>query len=383
MGADPDVKDLNGWKPIDLVKNEGIKERLKTAISLAPILSPSLARATLTNSAALEAPVLKGTMLKWTNYSSGYLPRYFVLEGGVFSYYHEITDYPLVCRGSISTLASTVTLPEASDHSRFDVTGSGNVKYSLKARSPTDAKNWVWALMESQRWMKDAKKSVNIGDSFEAICKNPAFETPRSSKKHSSLTEIFNALGNVEKSTNELFSDLNTVVSHIKIPFHATDAASPLHINTLPPSGADAFKSPEIANTSWDMHRLIYLLQVQMQVQQRAVQSAIELIQSQNSTHSPDLNHLPPLLSHSAVLVQSTASRIVEVHEAREAYWSKKLKKELETRKRWEEVVHRVVKSSPDEAGSIKSIGSRQTCMTSEEIYYDAIDAGSFGTFRI
>jgi hypothetical protein len=137
-GADPNVKDLKGRKPSELTKSDKIKEMLKHAKSQAPIISASLAQATSTSSTSSgnhanhlgsgltvkEAPVLKGILSKWTNYRDGYQPRYFVLEGGVLSYYHDIRDYPTSCRGSISTLSADAYFPDIShDPSRFDVTG--------------------------------------------------------------------------------------------------------------------------------------------------------------------------------------------------------------------------------------------------------------------
>lgn len=57
LGADPDVKDANGKKPLDLAKAENVKTRLKNAISMTPIISSSLAKgASSSNSGLFEAP---------------------------------------------------------------------------------------------------------------------------------------------------------------------------------------------------------------------------------------------------------------------------------------------------------------------------------------
>lgn len=72
--------------------------------------------------------------MKWTNYSSGYKSRFFVLESGVLSYYKAEEDYPLACRGSISLLIADIEVPDPNDKSRFDVVGKGSVRYSMKAR---------------------------------------------------------------------------------------------------------------------------------------------------------------------------------------------------------------------------------------------------------
>jgi hypothetical protein len=69
-GADPNVKDNKGKRPVDLVKAEKIKDLLKHAKSQAPILSASLAQATSSNHPShsgaqiREAPTVKGTLNK-------------------------------------------------------------------------------------------------------------------------------------------------------------------------------------------------------------------------------------------------------------------------------------------------------------------------------
>uniref|UniRef100_A0A8D0GLE3 PH domain-containing protein n=1 Tax=Sphenodon punctatus TaxID=8508 RepID=A0A8D0GLE3_SPHPU len=44
---------------------------------------------------------MEGALLKWTNYLSGWQPRYFVLEGGILSYYDSQDDVAKGSKGSI------------------------------------------------------------------------------------------------------------------------------------------------------------------------------------------------------------------------------------------------------------------------------------------
>ena len=48
-----------------------------------------------------EAPSLRGTLLKWTNYLQGWQDRYFVLGDGILTYYRSEGDAHCGCRGSI------------------------------------------------------------------------------------------------------------------------------------------------------------------------------------------------------------------------------------------------------------------------------------------
>jgi hypothetical protein len=70
FGADPNVKDNKGKRPVDLAKAEKIKDLLKHAKSQAPILSASLAQATSSHhpghggAQIKDAPTVKGTLNK-------------------------------------------------------------------------------------------------------------------------------------------------------------------------------------------------------------------------------------------------------------------------------------------------------------------------------
>jgi ankyrin repeat protein len=100
-GADPFRRDRKGKLPQDVTKDDrtrailkkspaaaearqGIQERtiVGTGGAPAPGLSPSDAAA-----GNKEAREMKGYLKKWTNYTSGWKLRWFVLEEGVLSYY--------------------------------------------------------------------------------------------------------------------------------------------------------------------------------------------------------------------------------------------------------------------------------------------------------
>ena len=57
-----------------------------------------------------EAPIMKGTLSKWTNYLHGWQERYFVLEEGVLSYFKSEFDTQFGCRGSINLPKTKVSV---------------------------------------------------------------------------------------------------------------------------------------------------------------------------------------------------------------------------------------------------------------------------------
>jgi ankyrin repeat protein len=112
-GADPFRRDRKGKLPQDVTKDDrtrailkkspaaaearqGIQEKTIVGSSgaIAPGLSPSEAAA-----GNKEAREMKGYLKKWTNYTSGWKLRWFVLEEGVLSYYKHQGTYWLRLNG--------------------------------------------------------------------------------------------------------------------------------------------------------------------------------------------------------------------------------------------------------------------------------------------
>ena len=59
---------------------------------------------------AKESREMKGYLKKWTNYTSGYKLRWFVLEDGVLSYYkHQGERAPTLLMGAGSSLLLQMT----------------------------------------------------------------------------------------------------------------------------------------------------------------------------------------------------------------------------------------------------------------------------------
>ncbi|KAH6586997.1 hypothetical protein BASA50_000046 [Batrachochytrium salamandrivorans] len=415
QGADPNVKDKKEKKPLDLCKKDKIKDRLKNAISQTPIQSLNLAQSSTfagmssAMRALHEAPVLKGALFKWTNYTTGYKSRYFVLENGSLSYYHTPDEYPNSCRGSISTMTANVTMPDSNDASRFDVMASGNVRYSIKARSPADAKKWVWYLMESKRFSIDMRNlpqgttpglgkpvsgendtmgSLELGlsgytddlwdrdkDPAEAVGDTVPLDDPLLSKVATAChiiknqnTEIVDTIAHSLHTKENTDAVASMSLGHTESDGEMRDASAAAFISTPPENQEDSLlqrhsilvKSDHLSrlsisgpSTGPNIHTLLYMLEMQLQTQKRVVDTVMcnlldsthqpPLTSSSDDTRAKTLTQLSELFKESVEHVQDTAKRIVELYSFRERMWSRRLRKEVESRKRWEEVVSRVV----------------------------------------
>lgn len=163
-GADPFRRDRKGKLPQDYTKDDrtrailkrspaaaaaqrGIQE--KTILAAAP--SGTAAEAAM---AAKDSREMKGYLKKWTNYTTGYKLRWFVLEDGVLSYYKHQDDIGSACRGAVNMRIATLYM-DPQDKQRFEIQGKSSVKYHLKANHQVEAKRWYWALNNAIQWAKD------------------------------------------------------------------------------------------------------------------------------------------------------------------------------------------------------------------------------------
>ena len=69
-----------------------------------------------------QTPLIEvaGLLCKWTNYLNGWQDRYFILKGGVLSYYRSASEVHLGCRGSVCLQRAHWT-PHVYDDCRLDV----------------------------------------------------------------------------------------------------------------------------------------------------------------------------------------------------------------------------------------------------------------------
>ena len=96
-GADPFRRDRRGKLPQDVTKDDRTKAILKKSPAAAEAQRGIQEKAVLGSGGPLQATEnapggkdsreMKGYLKKWTNYTSGYKLRWFVLEDGVMSYY--------------------------------------------------------------------------------------------------------------------------------------------------------------------------------------------------------------------------------------------------------------------------------------------------------
>jgi hypothetical protein len=165
-GADPFRRDKKGKLPQDVTKDDRTKAILRKSPAAAAaqrsiqektILGDGLQAPSESGPTSKESREMKGYLRKWTNYTSGYKLRWFVLEDGVLSYYKNQDDAGSACRGAINMRIAKLKM-DPKDKLLFEIHGKSSVKYNLKANHEVEQKRWFWALNNAIQWAKDEER---------------------------------------------------------------------------------------------------------------------------------------------------------------------------------------------------------------------------------
>jgi len=102
----------------------------------------------LDENGAVKCEYYAGNLSKWTNYLHGWQDRYIVLRDGTLSYYKSEHETAYGCRGAIS-LAGVNIRPHEFDECRFDVTVNDSVWY-MRAETEEKRDKWIQAILASR-----------------------------------------------------------------------------------------------------------------------------------------------------------------------------------------------------------------------------------------
>lgn len=233
-GADPFRRDRKGKLPQDVTKDERTRAILKKSPAAAAaqrniqektILGDSLQSGTIPNveggPGSKESREMKGYLKKWTNYTSGYKLRWFVLEDGVLSYYKHQDDAGSACRGAINMKIAKLQM-DPKDKLHFEIHGKSSVRYDLKANHQVEAKRWFWALNNAIQWTKDEAKE----------------EQKRAKSDNAARSEHSQRLAEAGKDTLAPGSSLGLAGTGTSTPLVGSTLAE--SVNAYEPSEADA-----------------------------------------------------------------------------------------------------------------------------------------------
>ncbi|KAM8858490.1 pleckstrin homology domain-containing family A member 3 isoform 2-T2 [Spinachia spinachia] len=92
---------------------------------------------------------MEGVLYKWTNYMTGWQPRWFVLEGGVISYYDSEDDVVKGSKGSIKMSVCDIKV-HPTDSARLELIIPGEQHFYVRAVNAAERQKWLVALGSSK-----------------------------------------------------------------------------------------------------------------------------------------------------------------------------------------------------------------------------------------
>ncbi|XP_066543774.1 pleckstrin homology domain-containing family A member 3 [Amia ocellicauda] len=113
---------------------------------------------------------MEGILYKWTNYMTGWQPRWFVLDNGILSYYDSQDD---VCKGSKGSIKMSVCEIKVhpTDNTRLELIIPGEQHFYVKAVNAAERQRWLVALGSSKACLTDirTKKEKEISETTESL----------------------------------------------------------------------------------------------------------------------------------------------------------------------------------------------------------------------
>ncbi|KAG8559485.1 hypothetical protein GDO81_017355 [Engystomops pustulosus] len=113
---------------------------------------------------------MEGALYKWTNYITGWQPRWFVLDNGILSYYDSQDD---VCKGSKGSIKMAVCeiKVHSTDNTRMELIIPGEQHFYVKAVNAAERQRWLVALGSSKACLSDnrTRKEKEINETNESL----------------------------------------------------------------------------------------------------------------------------------------------------------------------------------------------------------------------
>ncbi|XP_027863058.1 pleckstrin homology domain-containing family A member 3 [Xiphophorus couchianus] len=101
--------------------------------------------------------VMEGILYKWTNYMTGWQPRWFVLEDGVISYYDSEDDVAKGSKGSIKMSVCDIKV-HPTDSTRLELIIPGEQHFYVRAVNAAERQRWLVALGSSKAGTLESHK---------------------------------------------------------------------------------------------------------------------------------------------------------------------------------------------------------------------------------
>lgn len=317
----------------------------------------------------LNAPELSGTLSKWTNYIHGWQSRYIVLKDNTLTYYKSASDTTYGCRGAISIHKASMK-PHEFDECRFDVSVNDCVWY-LRAESAEERQQWVDTL-EAYKAESGYGSENNLrrhGSSISLASTSLSGTSTSSFKKGG--RGLREKLAEMETFRDILCRQTDTLQSYFDACAESVAAISQDESNVVMMSDElddelDDFATPRNGGMFGDLKH-----------HQTKVSVKKELA-LQHGAHAVDFKGEAFTFKATTAGIIATLSHCVELMNQREESWKRRLEKEMERRRKMEELYRQAIneaqKQRPVVLGGPDFEEGPHSAINEEE-FFDAVDA--------
>ncbi|XP_051883084.1 pleckstrin homology domain-containing family A member 3 isoform X2 [Pristis pectinata] len=113
---------------------------------------------------------MEGILYKWTNYLTGWQPRWFILDNGILSYYDSQDDVNKGSKGSIKMAVCEIKV-HPTDNTRMELIIPGEQHFYVKSVNAAERQRWLVALGSSKACLADTrtKKEKEINETNESL----------------------------------------------------------------------------------------------------------------------------------------------------------------------------------------------------------------------
>lgn len=310
-------------------------------------------------------PEKKGVLSKWTNYLHGWQDRFIVLKDGTLSYYKSQNDLAFGCRGAVSLSRASIT-PHQFDECRFDVAVNDSVWY-LRAESEDDRQMWIDHI-ECHRQAESgygSESNLRRHGSLLSLASGTSLSTASTSsfKRGRGLRE---KLMEMETFRDILCRQIETLQSYFD---SCASAVAHGAINDL--TEDDIGDPDDLEHTDHNSHSTEHF-------PGHTAKDLASILQ-QHGSHSVDFKGEAFTFKATTAGIIATMSHCIELMSQREEAWKKKLEKEVERRKKYEEAYkanrleQKQLMSRPVIGGPDYEEGPH--CQIKEDEFFDAVDA--------
>jgi hypothetical protein len=371
-GADPFRRDKKGKLPQDVTKDDRTKAILKKSPAAAAaqrsiqeqtILGNGMQVPSESGPTSKESREMKGYLRKWTNYTSGYKLRWFVLEDGVLSYYKNQDDAGSACRGAINMRIAKLKM-DPKDKLLFEIHGKSSVKYNLKANHEVEQKRWFWALNNAIQWAKDEEREETKRQEQETVAIREARKeqierqhTREESTLHSSGNSLLpGSAANLLSSTSSPHASSSVQEgtstyepSFVDDPMYKTISRTNTATFEGDPDDDDEYGDDASSHEMRPANRDAFSITAQSaKLQLDLLEQVSTALKRQQSKH-PDtqIGHpevVQALSSYETAVgnLKGLISDLLRISKDHEAFWQYRLEREQNVRRLWEDSMARV-----------------------------------------